>query len=131
MHYKRSKFVCAVIGLCICTVAQAQESRRLTCKGTIRDVPAVLSGVRQYAPYNALGDGYVQFSGTVSAGGISGRIAYEGYTRTAPFSGVILTLQREFSIGVLDNTGGQMIIYSGTPSLGPPDEIGRFLCVWQ
>ena len=95
------------------------------------NLPAVLSGVRQYAPYNAVGDGYVKFIGRVSAGGVSGRITYEGYTRTAPFQGVVVTPQGSFTIGVLDNTGGQMIIYGGRPSLGPPEILGRFVCDWR
>jgi hypothetical protein len=95
------------------------------------NVSATLRGVRQYAPYNALGDGHVKFAGNVSAGGITGQILYGGYTRTAPFDGVILTPEGSISIGVLDNTGGQMIIYSGTPTLGPPQTIGRFVCQWQ
>ena len=41
---------------------------------------------------------------------------YEGYTATAPFSGVITTPQGVLRIGVLDNTGGEFIIYEGTPS---------------
>ena len=131
MNHKLSKVVCALIGLCMCAQGRAQENAQLSCQGTIGDVPAVLSGVRQYAPYNALGDGYVKFVGTVSAGGISGRVMYEGYTQSAPFGGVIVTSQREFRIGVLDNTGGEMIIYGGAPSLGPPQTIGRFVCVWQ
>jgi hypothetical protein len=95
------------------------------------DVPAVLSGGRQFVPYNALGDGYVKFVGTVSTGGISGRMMYEGGTQTAPFGGVIVTPQLQLRIGVLDNTGGQMIIYDGVPSLGPPETIGRFVCTWK
>ena len=95
------------------------------------NTPATLSGVRQYQPYNPLGDGYVRFSGSVTAGGISGRISYEGYTRTAPFSGVIQTAQGTLSVGILDNTGGQFIIYGGRPSLGPPATIGRFACTWR
>jgi hypothetical protein len=113
------------------TGALAQNNARLSCQGAMGDVPAVLSGVRQYAPYNALGDGYVKFVGTVSAGGISGRIMYEGYTQSAPFGGVIETPQLQIRIGVLDNTGGQMIIYDGVPSLGPPETIGRFVCTWK
>jgi hypothetical protein len=33
-------------------------------------------------------------------------------------------------IGVLDNTGGRMIIYIGRAILGPPDTIGQFVCAW-
>lgn len=95
------------------------------------NVPAVLAGVRQYAAYNALGDGYVKFQGAVSAGGITGRIAYEGYTATAPFAGVITSPRGALRIGVLDNTGGKMIIYEGTPRLGAPETIGQFVCNWR
>jgi len=120
----------ALAALLLSAQAHAQNAR-LACQGIIGDAPAALSGVRQYAPYNALGDGYVRFVGKVSAAGISGRIAYEGYTRTAPFSGVIVIPGRQFRVAVLDNTGGQMIVYDGTPTLGPPREIGRFRCIWQ
>lgn len=95
------------------------------------DTSAVMSGVRQFAPSNAAGDGYVRFAGTVTAGGISGRMVYEGYTQTAPFQGVIETARGPLRIAVLDNTGGRMIIYGGTPSLGPPQTIGQFICRWQ
>jgi len=49
---------------------------------------------------------------------------YEGDTATAPFSGVITTPQGVLRIGVLDNTGGQFIIYEGTPGLGAPKTLG-------
>ena len=81
--------------------------------------------------YNSLGDGYVKFAGQVSAGGIQGRIMYEGYTATAPFSGVITTPQGVLRIGVLDNTGGEFIIYEGTPRLPRPQTLGRFVCRWE
>jgi len=73
----------------------------------------------------------VKFAGRVSAGGISGRIAYEGYTQNAPFGGVIATPELQLGISVLDNTSGQMIICDGMPSLGPPETIGRFVCTWK
>ena len=123
--------ICGLIALCLCGHARAQQMAELNCQGVMGDTPAVLSGVRQYAPYNAVGDGYVRFSGTVAAGGIQARMTYEGYTRTAPFRGVIATAQGGMSIGVLDNSAGQMIIYSGRPSLGPPETIGRFVCSSQ
>ena len=117
--------------LCTCSGVYAQQRAQLHCQGVMGEVSATLVGVRQYAPYNAIGDGYVKFAGNVSAGGITGQMLYEGYTRTAPFAGIIRTSQGSLSIGVLDNTGGQMIIYSGTPTLGPPQTIGRFICQWQ
>lgn len=121
----------SLIALCLCAEARAQQTNQLDCQGVMGDTPAVLSGVRQYEPYNALGDGYVRFDGLVTAGGVQGRITYQGYTQTAPFSGVIETAEQGLSIGVLDNTGGQMIIYGGKPSLGAPDTIGRFTCSWR
>jgi hypothetical protein len=130
MKYQITKSTCAVIALLLCSQAHAQQSR-LTCQGAMGNVPAVLQGVRLHSAYNALGDGYVKFSGVVSAGGISGRIAYEGYTATAPFDGAITTSQGVIRIGVLDNTSGQMIIYDGRPTLRAPDTLGRFVCRWE
>jgi hypothetical protein len=111
--------------------AHAAQVAQLEGRGVMGDTPAVVSGIREYTPYNALGDGYVRFSGTVTAGGIQGRMTYEGYTRTGCFKGVIETRQGDLQIAVLDNTGGQMIIYSGKPSLKAPDTIGRFVCQWR
>ena len=121
---------CAALLVCAWTEVFAQQAQ-LQCQGVMGNTPAVLSGVRRYAPYNAAGDGYVKFSGTVAAGGIRGNVAYEGYTQTAPFQGVIETPRGPLAISVLDNTGGRMIIYGGTPSLGPPQTIGEFVCRWQ
>lgn len=121
----------AMVLLCACTQVCAQQISQLQCQGAMGNTPAVLSGVRQFARHNAMGDGYVKFVGTVTAGGISGRMTYEGHTRTAPFQGVIITSQGPLRIGVLDNTGGQMIIYGGAPSLGAPQTIGQFVCRWQ
>jgi hypothetical protein len=131
MKYTFPKLASAVLTVCMCSQVHAQETAKLDCRGVVGDVPAILSGVRQFRPYNALGDGYVKFAGTVSAGGIFGRITYEGYTRTMPYSGVITTPQGALTIGILDDTGGQMIIYGGRPSIGPPNILGRFICRWN
>jgi hypothetical protein len=131
MSYKMTKLTCALITLFTCSQVRGQERSELNCQGTMGNAPAVLAGVREYAPYNAVGDGYVRFMGAVSAAGISGRIKYEGYTRTGAFEGVIATSQGVLRIDVLDNTGGQMIIYDGKPSLGAPETIGRFVCRWR
>ena len=120
----------AAIMLALCLPIQAQKSQ-LSCRGAMGDVTAVLTGVRQFTPTNGLGDGYVSFVGNVSAGGIDGRMVYQGSTQSAPFSGIIETSQGVLRIGVLDNTGGRMIIYDGTASLGPPRVIGVFACEWQ
>jgi hypothetical protein len=131
MKYQLSKLACALIVLCACSQVHAQQQAQLKCQGVMGDVPAVLSGLWQFTPYNAMQDGYVKFAGEVSAGGISARMTYEGYTRSAPYGGVITNSQGALRVGVLDNTGGQMLIYEGTPRLGPPTMIGRFVCDWQ
>lgn len=123
--------LCGLITVGLAGEARSQQAHELQCRGVMGDTPAVLSGVRQYASYNSVGDGYVQFNGTVAAGGLQGRMSYEGYTQSGSFQGVIETARGNLSIGVLDNTGGQMIIYGGRPSLGPPDTIGRFVCNWR
>ena len=130
MKYTVSKIGCAAMLLFMCSQVRAQQSA-LSCQGVMGDVSAILSGTRQFASYNTLGDGYARFTGRVSAGGISGRMVYEGYTRTAPFEGVITTSQGALKVSVLDNTGGQLIIYGGTASLGPPQILGRFVCRWR
>src|SRR5687768_10100222 len=107
----------AVAFFWLCGDVSAQEMAQLTCRGILGDYQAELSGARIYTPYNQLGDGYVRFEGTVKAGGIAGQIVYEGYTRTAPFHGLISGPNGSISIVVLDNTGGALIIYSGQASL--------------
>jgi hypothetical protein len=92
-------------------------------------VPAVIDGMRLYSTYNAMGDGQVQFQGQVAAQGIVGEMQYAGYTRTAPFQGVMSSALGTVQIGVLDNTGGRMIIYNGRATLGPPETIGEFVCM--
>jgi hypothetical protein len=111
--------------------AHAQSSSHLQCKGILFGAPAVIDGTRLYAAYDALGDGQVQFEGTVAAHGLTGQMQYAGYTRTAPFQGVMSGPLGSMQISVLDNTGGRMLIYSGHPSLGAPETIGQFICVWD
>jgi hypothetical protein len=127
---------CALAALCIDASAHAQQINQLACQGIIANLPAMLAGTRQYAPYNALGDGYVRFNGSIRARGndgrpIDGRITYEGYTNNAPFPGVIESPLGVYRVGVLDNTGGRMIIYDGRATLGPPQIFGEFACDWR
>mgnify|MGYP000400595356 CR=1 FL=1 len=112
------------------TPALSQQINRLTCQGQIYGLRAIIDGQRLYRPYNALGDGEVAFNGQIRAGDIVGTIQYGGYTNAA-FDGVIQSSAGSVRIAVLDNTGGRMIIYEGTASLGPPTEIGIFVCNWQ
>ena len=118
-------------GISLCDQAAAQQAHRLDCQGSLSGAPATISGYRQFAPTSALGDGYVRFRGGVAAAGMQGSINYEGYTANGAFTGTIDGPLGRFAIGVLDNTGGRMIIYDGTPSLGPPNELGEFVCSWR
>jgi hypothetical protein len=116
--------------------ALAQQVAHLDCQGILGNTPATLSGNRTFLQTNASGDGQVSFSGVVAAGGATGQIAYEGTTGSwrvggGPMNGVLKSQVGTQAIGVLDNTGGQMIIYSGRATLGPPDIIGRFRCAWH
>jgi hypothetical protein len=108
--------------------AHAQQVAHLRCQGVL--FGTVIDGTREYATYNALGDGQVRFAGTVAAAGLTGEMHYAGYTATAPFRGVMSGPLGAMEIGVLDNTGGRMIIYNGRATLGPPDTIGQFICAW-
>jgi hypothetical protein len=116
-----------VVALC---PAHAQSVSRLQCEGSLFGAPAVIDGIRRYAAYNALGDGQVEFNGTVAAQGMTGTIIYGGYTATGAFEGIMNGPLGSMRIGVLDNTGGRMLIYNGQASLGAPDTIGQFICSW-
>jgi hypothetical protein len=117
--------------LAICSFsAHAQQVAHLRCQGVLFGAQAVIDGTREYATYNALGDGQVRFAGTVAAGGLTGEMHYAGYTATEPFRGVMSGPRGAIEIGVLDNTGGRMIVYNGRATLGPPDAIGQFVCAW-
>ena len=109
--------------------AYAQDAEHWRCEGQLYGVPAVIDGMRLYSTYNAMGDAQVQFQGQVAAQGIVGEMQYAGYTRTAPFQGVMSRALGTVQIGVLDNTGGRMIIYNGRATLGPPQTIGEFVCM--
>ena len=111
--------------------AQAQQVHRLTCQGHFQGAQAMIIGMRQFTPTSAMGDGYVRFQGEIGVGNIRGGMAYEGYTATGSFAGQITAPQGTIRIGVLDNTGGRMIIYGGAASLGPPTTLGEFGCHWQ
>jgi len=126
--------ICTMLG--VGTPAHAQQVSQLACQGVIANLPAVLAGTRQFVPHNQLGDGYVRFAGTIRARGndgrpIDGRMTYEGYTRTAPFPGVIESPLGVYRVSVLDNTGGRMVIYDGRPTLGAPNIFGQFVCEWR
>jgi hypothetical protein len=136
MNANRTVAICVLAALGIGTPAHAQQVSQLSCQGVIANLPATLVGTRQFVPHNPLGDGYVRFVGSIRARGndgrlIDGRMTYEGYTRTAPFPGVIESPLGVYRVGVLDNTAGRMIIYEGRPTLGPPTIFGQFACDWR
>jgi hypothetical protein len=126
----RKLLATAALLACVCGPASAQQVSQLNCQGRILDAPAVLSGVRVFKAYNALGDGEVSFNGMISAAGITGRMQYGGYSRVEVV-GVIVSPQGTWRISVLDNSGGQMKIYDGRATLGAPNMIGQFVCDWR
>ncbi len=117
------------------TDGQNSTSDNLNCQGIFYDMQTTVSGRRNIEVYNALGDGYVTFSGTISTPFETAPMNYEGYTNVPPFEGSIQSSSvGTFSIGVLDATGdngSSMIIYDGRPTLGPPTVYGEFTCVWS
>jgi len=135
MPGSRLATICVLGPMTAAAPVHAQQFARLTCQGEISNMPAMLTGNRQFQPTNALGDGQVRFSGVIRARGADGRdidgtIEYGGFTN-APFQGMIVSPLGNTSIAVLDNTGGQMIIYGGRATLGPPTILGRFACDWR
>jgi hypothetical protein len=122
--------VATAVGMTAASAAHSQQLNQLACQGQIYGLQAFITGQRLYKPYNALGDGEVAFDGRIQAGSITGTIRYGGYT-SAAFDGFIQSPAGSVQISVLDNTGGRMIIYEGTPSLGAPDQIGVFVCQWH
>src|SRR5262245_40206918 len=68
--------------------------------------------------------------GEIRAAQLVGQIAYEGSTSGA-FPGYVSGPLGVVQVAVLDNTGGRMIVYEGTPSLGAPRELGVFVCAWH
>lgn len=107
------------------------QTNHLACEGQSVQGPVVIEGQRRFEAYNALGDGYVSFAGQLATGQMQGRIQYEGYTNTGAFEGLITGQFAPISISVLDNTGGEMIIYDGTQSLGAPEILARLICNWR
>lgn len=112
----------------------AGQSATLACRGDFNGWESEIHGQRSFEPVNNLGDGYVRFGGELVSRQGRVPIGWEGYTRTAPFAGVLSTSDGDYGISVLDATGGQgqeMIIYDGRASLGPPTILGRFRCSWR
>jgi hypothetical protein len=107
-----------------------REVYLLTCQGSYNGWPAALQGQREFVPTNQFGDGYVRFAGLLRIRTWSARMFYEDYSNLAPYEGVLQTNEGYYSISVLDNTGGQMLVYQGGESLGPPALIGQFVCRW-
>jgi hypothetical protein len=77
----------------------------LRCPGLLFGSRAVIDGLREYAPYNALGDEAGPLRGTVAAVGLIGEMHYAGDTGTAPFQGVMSGPLEATKIGVLYNNG--------------------------
>lgn len=117
-------------GLADATIHQQTETNTLYCQGQFWGYQATITGWRQYRPYNALGDGYVQFSGAMQIGQFRLPMTYEGWT-AMEFRGVLQTSQQTYNFKILDNTGGRMIIYEGRERLTAPATWGQFTCRWR
>ena len=124
-------FLLGLNGISLCGSAVAQQVNLLSCQGQFMGAQATLSGTRHFRTISAMGDGHVSFQGRIGAGGMVGEIAYEGYTHTS-FPGFIRGPLGVIAVGVLDNTGGRMLIYEGgVPSMNAPKTLGEFVCQWQ
>ena len=103
--------------------------------GSFQNQRARITGRYVYAPYNALGDARVHFVGTLSSPLGQAELQYGGYTNVTPYDGYLYVRSgpyrgNTFRVGILDNTGGEFVIYDGTATLGAPNEMGRFACQW-
>jgi hypothetical protein len=124
----------ALVHLIAVPEAVAQEVSILHCEGYFMQGEAVIEGQRAYVPYNAMGDGTVKFSGVINSVHGTARIYWEGYSQSAPFSGIVDTSAGPIYISVLDATGddgSKMIIYEDRASLGAPTILGELRCTWR
>ncbi len=115
----------------LATAPALAQTYQLACSGQSVQGPIQIEGSRSLQTYNAMGDGYVRFDGRVRTSQIAGRMQYEGYTATGAFQGLISGNFQPIAISVLDNTGGEMIIYAGGASLGAPEMLARLVCNWR
>jgi hypothetical protein len=129
MH-RRIAITLATLAL-LCSHATLARTYQLSCSGQSVQGPIRVEGTRSLQTYNAIGDGFVRFEGSVQTGQTAGRMQYEGYTRTGAFQGLISGNFQPIPIAVLDNTGGEMIIYAGGASLGAPEILARLRCAWR
>ena len=125
----RATALCA-LALMAGTPAAAQQVHQLNCMGKYRGYDTQIQGTREYRQTSASG-GYVRCQGTIASSVGRGQIGWEGYTATAPFSGMVVSRVLTEKIGVLDNTVGMLVIYDDRPTLGPPTELGSFRCQWR
>jgi hypothetical protein len=109
----------------------ATEVYEVAGTGSFQGQPATITGQYASEPYNALGDATVRFVGTLRSALGQADLSYEGDTNLAPYNGYLTVQGNTYKVGILDNTGGEFIIYDGTPTLGPRDELGRFVCQWR
>jgi len=120
-----------LVGL-IALPVQAQNIVELTCSGPSIEGQAVVRGVRQASPYTPLGDEQVQFRGTLTANFGQAQMGYEGYTRLAPFGGMLVAPKFRMPIKVLENVSAlQMTIYEGRETLGSPKVLAQLNCSWR
>lgn len=109
----------------------ATEVYEMTGTGSFQEQAATIAGQYASERYNALGDATVRFVGTLRSSLGQAELSYEWDTNLAPYDGYLNVQGNAYKVGILDNTGGEFIIYDGTPTLGPRNELGRFVCQWR
>ena len=128
MKHPTATIMLAALGLAWGGEAIAQQTNRLDCEGFFGGYPAAIGGTR-YSQRTATLNEYVRFEGQIAVAGQRGTIAWEG--AYPPYQGIVQIPTYSATIGVLDNTGGRLVIYGGQASLGPPPELGQFGCQWR
>ena len=128
MKHPAATTLLAALGLAWGGAAIAQQTNRLDCEGFFGGYPAAIGGTR-YSQRTATLNEYVRFQGQIAVAGQQGTIVWEG--PYPPYQGIVQIPTYSGIIGVLDNTGGRLVIYGGQASLGPPPELGQFGCQWR
>jgi len=114
----------------------ANEVYELPGMGTFQNQRAMITGQKVYGPVNARGNYPFRFVGTLRSPMGEAALGYEGYTNLAPWDGYLYVQSgpyqgNTYKVGILDDTGGQFLIFDGKPTLGAPNEWGRFECQWR
>ncbi len=119
--------VTLIIGLTIQNAeAQSTSQYVLRGEGHFLNSRAIVEGQLRYDEND-----YKRFNGMIRGGFGNGRLIYEGYENLSPYDGIVQTTRGNVPVAVLDDAGGQMIIYKGEATLGPPTTLGEFYIQWE